>query len=159
MNTNDELTLRSGDAGDLKAVFQLNRKVFDEAWSEGSLYAALDSGFDLLLCEDGGLLAGYLLSQDILDEVHIMQVAVDESYRCQGVATRLSRQLLSCKAGMAVVLLEVRASNKPARSLYASLGFCENGLRKNYYAPDSNGFREDAVLMSLCLQQRGTSMA
>ncbi|MDX8408248.1 MAG: hypothetical protein R8L58_07675 [Mariprofundaceae bacterium] len=71
-----ELTLRSGDVSDVNAVFRLNQSVFDEAWAEGSLYAALESGFDLYVCEDGGILAGYILSQDILDEVHIMQVAV-----------------------------------------------------------------------------------
>jgi len=150
-----ELTLRSGGACDLSAVFRLNQSVFDEAWSEGSLYAALESGFDLYVCEDGGMLAGYILSQDILDEVHIMQVAVAKSYRRQGVATSLSRYLLRCKAGMMIVLLEVRASNQAARKLYGRLGFCENGLRKGYYSADIHGLREDAVLMALPLQEAG----
>ena len=152
-----ELTLRSGHIGDLNAVFRLNQSVFDEAWSEGSLYAALESGFDLYVCEDGGMLAGYILSQDILDEVHIMQVAVAKACRRRGVATLLSRYLLRCKAGMMKVLLEVRASNQAARGLYAGLGFHENGLRKGYYSADVHGRREDAVLMVLTLHASGVT--
>ncbi|HKI62854.1 MAG TPA: ribosomal protein S18-alanine N-acetyltransferase [Mariprofundaceae bacterium] len=138
--------------GDLNAVFQLNHKSFDEAWSIGSLHAALDSGFDLLVCEDEGILAGYILSQDILDEVHIMQVAVDPALRRQGVAATLTAHLLRGKAAMSVVLLEVRASNQAARKLYAKFGFRENGVRKKYYAPDAAGCQEDAILMDLPLR-------
>lgn len=154
-NRRDSLLVRSGDGSDLKAVFQLNQKVFDEAWSSGSLYAALDSGFDLYLCETGGLLAGYILSQDILDEVHIMQVAVDPDWQRQGIALRLSEHLFGSKAAMSKVLLEVRASNAAARALYAKLGFIEDGCRKAYYAPNASGLREDAILMSLSLRQSG----
>ncbi len=148
----DGLTLRRGSAADLRAVFRLNRVVFDEAWSLASLHAALESGFDLLLCEDNGLLAGYLLSQDILDEVHIMQIAVAAAYRRRGIATRLTRALLRDKAAMSRMLLEVRASNTAARSLYVRLGFREDGRRPAYYAPDADGFREDAVLMSMSVR-------
>ena len=146
------LMVRVGDTSDLKAVFQLNRKAFDEAWSIGSLHAALDSGFDLYVCEDGGLIVGYILTQDILDEVHIMQVAVAPDCRRRGVASQLTAYLLRCKAAMSVVLLEVRASNAAARKLYAKFGFRENGVRKKYYAADASGLCEDAILMGLPLR-------
>jgi len=146
------LKVRAGDLSDLKGVFQLNNKVFDEAWSLGSLHAALESGFDVYVCEDNGLLAGYILSQDILDEVHIMQVAVDMAFRRRGVASRLTEHLLRCKAAMSLILLEVRASNIAARSLYGRFGFAEDGVRKKYYAPDALGFCEDAILMKLPLR-------
>lgn len=145
--------IRQGGLDDLAAVYRLNRRCFADAWSEASLHAALESGFDLLICEDAGVLAGYILSQDILDEVHIMQVAVDPEYRRRGVARRLSRELLRRKAAMRAVLLEVRASNKAAQALYAALGFERNGLRPRYYAPDANGIREDAILMRLSLRE------
>jgi len=147
-----DLKVRAGDLSDLKGVFQLNNQAFDEAWSLGSLHAALESGFDVYMCEDNGLLAGYILSQDILDEVHIMQVAVDMPYRRRGVASQLTEHLLRCKAAMSVMLLEVRASNIAARRLYARFGFAEDGVRKKYYAPDASGFCEDAILMKLPLR-------
>ena len=51
------------------------------------------------------------------------------------------------KLGMAVLYLEVRESNQPARGLYKSLGFEENGIRKNFYEQPV----ENAVLMSKTL--------
>ena len=47
------------------------------------------------------------------------------------------------------LLLEVRASNLPARTLYESIGFVCDGIRKRYYRDPA----EDAVLMSLTLNE------
>ena len=43
-----------------------------------------------------------------------------------------------------VIHLDARLSNTPARNLYESLGFVQDGLRKGYYDLP----KEDAVLMS-----------
>jgi len=141
------LSYRSGTADDLPAVFELNRESFAESWSLEGLEKALAAGYELLLCMDGEMLAGYLLSHDVLDEVHIMQIAVARSYQRRGIAEQLSRQLIAAKAGR-TLLLEVRASNTAAQSLYAKLGFAHSGLRRGYYVPRGGGDeREDAVLM------------
>lgn len=140
--------LRRGGEIDLQAVFRLNQVAFAESWSYQSLYSALASGYDLLLCEHDGDLAGYLLSLTVLDEVQIMQIAVAEAYRRQGLASAMTDKLIRTGAGIRQVLLEVRASNRAARALYASLGFEQTGVRKGYYSPDASGYSEDAVLMS-----------
>ena len=141
------LIYREGNAADLDAVYRLNCEVFPESWSLEGLRDALQGGYELLLCMDGDRLAGYLLSHDVLDEVHIMQVAVAPPYHRQGIAEQLSRNLLAAKQGMAL-LLEVRASNLAAQALYEKLGFVHSGLRKAYYVPKHEGEpREDAVLM------------
>ena len=142
------LSFRHGGAADLAAVYQLNREIFPESWSLEGLKDALQGGYELLLCMDGDRLSGYLLSHDVLDEVHIMQIAVSPSYRRRGIAEQLSRNLLTAKHGMSL-LLEVRASNRAAQSLYEKLGFVHSGIRKAYYVPPHEGeAREDAVLMN-----------
>jgi len=142
-----QLTYRKGTADDLPAVFELNRESFPESWSHEGLEKALAGGYELLLCMDGETLAGYLLSHDVLDEVHIMQIAVARSYKRRGIAEQLSRNLIAAKAGR-TLLLEVRASNGAAQSLYTKLGFVRSGIRKGYYVPKGEvGEREDAVLM------------
>ena len=140
--------LREGGEADLSTVFRLNQAAFAECWSLESLYSALDSGFDLLLCEHEDKLAGYLLSLTVLDEIQIMQIAVAEAYRRQGLASAMTAALIRANPGAREMLLEVRASNRAARALYAALGFEETGLRHEYYSPDTAGRREDAVLMS-----------
>jgi len=141
-------SLRPGGEEDLPAVFWLNQAAFAECWSYESLYSALDSGFDLLLCAHGGELAGYLLSLTVLDEIQIMQIAVAEPFRRQGLASAMTAELIRANPGAHEILLEVRASNRAARALYAELGFAETGIRRQYYSPDAAGRREDAVLMA-----------
>jgi ribosomal-protein-alanine N-acetyltransferase len=81
----------------------------------------------------------------IADEIQILNVATDRSYRRQGVARALLEALLDelSPKGFCVALLEVRASNAPAIALYRSLGFSDDAIRERYY---SDG--EDALLMS-----------
>lgn len=140
-------TYRPGEVSDLDAVFRLNQQAFAEHWSFQSLFAALASGYDLLLCESDEGLAGYLLSLSVLDEVQIMQIAVAAPFRRQGLAKRMTLHLITEKSHMAEMSLEVRESNRAARQLYAGLGFVECGCRKNYYSPDVSGNREHAILM------------
>jgi len=141
------LIYRRGDEADLAAVYELNRRSFAESWSNDGLKSALEEGYELFLCMDGEVLAGYLLSHDLLDEVHIMQISVDDSYRRKGIAEQLSQKLLAAKQDRKF-LLEVRASNRAAQSLYEKLGFVRSGVRKGYYVPLYKGAeREDAVLM------------
>jgi len=143
---------RLGTVDDIDAVFELNAQLFAEKWSKQSLLDVMQSGFDLYVCESGSQIAAYILSQDILDEVHIMQVAVSPTYQRQGIAKQLSQKLLTDKQGYALALLEVRASNIAAQKLYSQMNFIEVGRRKAYYVPEIKGQpREDAILMQLTL--------
>lgn len=145
------LTYREGNTADLDAVYRLNCEVFPECWTLKGLKSAFEDHYEFLVCmddqSDQTRLVGYLLSRDVLDEVHIMQVAVSPSYRRRGIAEQLSRNLLAAKKGC-TLMLEVRASNLAAQALYEKLGFVHSGIRKAYYVPISEGeVREDAVLM------------
>ena len=73
-------------------------------------------------------------------------IAVAPEARRRGVADALLSVLTSFgRDNLAVLMLEVRASNLPAVALYEKHGFAAVGRRKNYYeAP-----KEDAVLMTL----------
>ena len=146
-------TYRLGTVDDIDAVFDLNQKLFAEKWSKKSLLDVMQSGFDLYVCESGKKITAYILSQDILDEVHIMQVAVAPAYQRQGIAKALSTQLIYDKQGYQLILLEVRASNLAAQALYSQLRFAEIGRRKGYYVPEIKGeAREDAIVMQLNLK-------
>ncbi|MDQ6995894.1 MAG: ribosomal protein S18-alanine N-acetyltransferase [Mariprofundus sp.] len=141
--------LRQGNLEDIEAVYRLNRVNFSGYWSRESLFSALESGYDLLLCDIDGQSVAYLLSLSILDEVQIMQIAVCSDYRRQGMASRMTAALIGSAPSACTLTLEVRASNYAARKLYAGLGFKELGYRKNYYTPDTSGCCEDAIVMNL----------
>jgi ribosomal-protein-alanine N-acetyltransferase len=54
----------------------------------------------------------------------------------------------SRERGVHAIWLEVRASNQAAIAMYQTLGFEQNGERKNYY-PLALNQRENAVVMGL----------
>ncbi|MDQ7003132.1 MAG: ribosomal protein S18-alanine N-acetyltransferase [Ghiorsea sp.] len=141
------LNYREGNIDDIEAVFALNRQVFDEAWSKTVMLQSLQVGYDLFVCHRGQDLLGYLLSQDILFETQVMQLAVREDMRRQGMALRLMDMLMQAKQDMDEMLLEVRVSNLGAQNFYQALGFVSIARRPNYYAKTSTKPREDAVLM------------
>lgn len=91
-------------------------------------------------------LAGFLAARIGAAELHINNVAVREIYRQNGIgAALLERALQAGSAGGARgALLEVRAANAAAQSLYLRQGFRITGRRKNYYAAPL----DDALLMA-----------
>ena len=97
------------------------------------------------VAEVNGRLAGSLTLWDVVGEGEIANVAIHPDFWRQGVGRALVQTALdkAAELGFPRVMLEVRASNEAAQTLYRSFGFEEDGRRRAYYA---NG--EDAILMS-----------
>lgn len=88
---------------------------------------------------------GYAIAHHAVDEGEILNLGVAPDQRRRGIGRALIDAVLArlCDAGVRTVYLEVRESNAPARSLYASLGFAAVGRRPGYYRLP----REDAVIL------------
>ena len=133
-------------AAHVSQIAQLEKQCFSEPWSEKSVASELDNPLSLWLAAvDGETVVGYIGSQAVLGEADMMNVAVAESCRRQGIAERLVQTLVRklAEKGNRCLSLEVRASNGPARALYEKLGFRQVGLRPNYYAKP----REDGLIL------------
>lgn len=83
----------------------------------------------------------------ILDEAHIATLAVHPDYRGNGIASKLLGLVLheAYQRGASQAMLEVRASNLIAQSLYRKFGFQTVHRRRRYYIDN----KEDALLMNL----------
>jgi len=92
---------------------------------------------------------GFVLVWKAADEVHLLDLAVATEERRGGAGRLLVDAVIQAAVAdrARVILLEVRASNAPARALYRSAGFLEDSVRRAYYS--DNG--EDAILMRLTL--------
>ena len=121
----------------LAQIAALEIACFSDPWPESILVRELQNPLSLWLCAvDGDTVAGYIGSQTVLGESDMMNIAVHPDYRRRGVGRALVLALcksLRQKMQATVLTLEVRDSNAPAAALYASLGFAQIGLRKNYY--------------------------
>ncbi|HUN57264.1 MAG TPA: ribosomal protein S18-alanine N-acetyltransferase [Candidatus Binataceae bacterium] len=149
------LKIRDATRRDLPKIMQIERRAFDQPWSLDSFMREFALPFSRTLIavfntEKGESIAGYLCRWLVVDECHILNVAVDPSIRRNGIGARLmSDAIKEAKARSAtVVSLEVRRSNLPARGLYRKFEFQERRLRRNYYGPG-----EDAIVMELLLNQ------
>jgi ribosomal-protein-alanine N-acetyltransferase len=103
-----------------------------------------------VVATEKGRLAGFAVARQVApDEYEILNLAVDPAVRRRGVGRTLLATLLALPGR--ILYLEVRASNTPARALYASAGFVESGVRKGYYPgplqPASPA--EDAIVMKM----------
>ncbi len=97
--------------------------------------------------------AGYIVFRLLLDEIHLLKIAVKSDQRRLGTGMNLMEKLLcvSTSKNAYVIYLEVSAVNMPAISLYKKTGFVETGRRYKYYG------EEDALNMELILGSRHAS--
>jgi ribosomal-protein-alanine N-acetyltransferase len=137
---------------DLEAVLDIDVAAFREPRDvrEKSLREELARSWARLFVarEDAGRIVGYLLYWHVVDEAHVINVAVAPQERQRGIGRALVDHLLgqARATGIAKLLLEVRASNAAAIRLYESAGFTRFNVRDRYY-----GDGEDAVEMVLAL--------
>ncbi len=139
-----QITVREATRADIGALCVLEAECFSLPWGEKAFEDFFSNGCSrCLVAELSGKVVGYVGMNLISGEGEITNIAVTEAARGNGVATRLM-DALCLTDGLVKLMLDVRVSNAPARSLYEKYGFGVDGVRKNFYSHP----REDAVLMS-----------
>ena len=146
------IEIRDMGEQDISEVMQIERISFSTPWSEISFYKEIHKSRAIsrvaVLDE---VVVGYSVGEYVIDEGHILDLAVHPHYRLMHIATMLVEDIIKefyffmCR----FIYLEVRASNYMALRLYRNLGFTDVGVRKWYYiAP-----KEDALIMMRELQR------
>lgn len=142
-----EALIRRMELKDLDAVAAIEAATFARPWSRASFEQELTRNVAAryLVAELDGQVVGYAGAWIILDESHVTNIAIEETFRGRGIGKQLTAGLMQylSNLGAAYATLEVRVSNERAQNLYRSLGFVSIGKRKKYYE-DNN---EDAYLM------------
>jgi ribosomal-protein-alanine N-acetyltransferase len=138
---------------DIDDVFALEQAVYPHPWTRGNFADSLDAGYHgWVLRDDAGTLAGYFLLMAVVDEAHLLNVAVASARQHAGLGRYLLDKVAACARGLSMesILLEVRPTNQRALQVYRAYGYVEIGRRKAYY-PAHNGQREDAIVMRFTL--------
>ena len=128
----------------LAAVLRIENDVFHDPWSQTAFFEVLSLSPHNWVALVDGAVVGYLISQWVLDEVHILNVAVAAERQRHGIGRELLAFLVktAAKRGMRDLFLEVRICNRPAITLYEHFGFEGITVRKGYYIDG-----EDALVM------------
>ncbi len=142
------LELRKLELRDLNAIELIERESYPTPWSRSMFAGELAKPSSLSLGAfdaESGALVGYLVISRYVDAWHVMNVAVLQSRRRQGVARALLDRLFEVTASdeRRGYTLEVRVSNEGAIKLYEAMGFVSRGVRRGYYTDN----REDALIM------------
>ena len=156
------------DFGERIAAIDLNQSWLDEIepieqscfpapWSRELLKRTLEQRVSFVpgLIMDKKLI-GYSYNFIVVDELHVLSLAVNPKFQGQGLGRQLLSYVLikSIERGVTFVTLEVRVTNLVAQKLYASLGFGVSTIRRRYYR--DNG--EDALVLERFLSEEDLAM-
>lgn len=153
----------------VSTLYRIDVESFDIPWSIATITSSvLSSNFIFLLVDDSigsntvdcnsnkdlniSKIVGYSIFSKIFEIVNLDTIAISPKYQGQ----KLGKLLLASSIeklkiqdnSVESIQLEVRESNVKAINLYKSLGFTEDGIRKNYYPLLNTSKRENAILMS-----------
>ena len=139
--------LRPMTMADLADVCEIEEQCFSVPWSRESMEKELigNDQAHYLVVEIDEKVVGYAGFWQVLDEGHIMNIAVAPEVRGQGLGEELMRAMLQQGAQLGIIYwtLEVRVSNVAAIKLYEKVGFTSAGIRPGYYEKP----KEDANIM------------
>ncbi|NOY40201.1 MAG: ribosomal protein S18-alanine N-acetyltransferase [Nitrospirae bacterium] len=144
------ITISEMTTSDIPEVTAIENESFSTPWSAASFFSEINNPASICrVALAGDSLIGYICASCILDEGHILNLAVRTDYRRKGTGKMLALSILKelYARGCKRIFLEVRASNTAAIRLYESIGFRTLGLRRGYYFFP----KEDAVVMGLQL--------
>ncbi len=141
----------------LDQMVEIEKEAFEHEnpWSKNMFIPELSHPYaHYIVGVSGDEVISYAGYHTVVDEAHITNVAVKNTYRGKGFGKlTLSRLIYDAQiVGLKRMTLEVRVDNIPAIKLYESYGFVSYGVRKKYY----DG-KYDALIMWKELQEENKS--
>lgn len=147
------ICIRAAAEKDLSAILSIERlcqvspwtlETFNRCFKEKYFSAVAEKEF----ADQTKQICGFIFMSHVLDEAHILNVAVAQSYQRQGIGQLLinTAHVHAIKCQARIIFLEVRESNIAAKNLYKKIGYKKIGLRENYYETVSG--RENAEVLS-----------
>ncbi len=139
---------------EVERILPIEQQVYSHPWTRGNFIDSLAAGHLGFVAHEGDGPVAYWLAMAVLDEFHLLNLAVARERWGQGLGRTALRHMVAVaeQRGSAQLWLEVRVSNTRAQALYASEGFEPMGLRRGYYPLNAQA-REDARLMRRVLRE------
>lgn len=141
--------VREAATPDIERVASIEKASFTDPWPADAFEPLIRAPRSLfVVAEDirGKAVSGYSVARWVEDEAELLNIAVCEEERGQGIGALLLDYVLESlqTVGIFHIFLEVRDSNRSARALYRSRGFRELARRSAYYKKPV----EDAIVLA-----------
>jgi ribosomal-protein-alanine N-acetyltransferase len=142
---------------DIPAVSKLDREVFPDMKMPTNFqnefknclahYVVAINDNPSITDSDNENIIGYAGLWIMVGEAHVVNIAVSNAFRRQGLGELLLIALIEFSLSMCcnMLTLEVRESNNSAQKLYEKYGFTVRGVRRGYYTDN----HEDGVIMTV----------
>ena len=144
------MTIASMDETYIDSLLPIESASFKNPWGKLSFLNEISNqySYSYVLTSSSSpedQIIAYMCLREIIDELHILKIAVKHAYRRKGIAYRFLNDCLYSlsKKNIKTVFLETRPSNIAGLLLYRKLGFHVIGKRPKYYTDTG----EDAVIM------------
>ncbi|MDR2892362.1 MAG: ribosomal protein S18-alanine N-acetyltransferase [Deltaproteobacteria bacterium] len=149
-NSGQDLEFRILGEADLDSVLELERESFSTPWTREQYALLLKAGacklFGVSLTGQSGQVLAYaaVSMAKAAGELEIYNIAVRSDKRRRGLGKDLLSAIMAAAESLDIrrAVLEVREGNVAAVALYESLGFTQQGKRRDYYTDP----REDALV-------------
>ncbi len=141
---------------DLERVYEIEKTSFPDPWPYSIFLNDLKSDDMItIVARQNRTVVGFAICQQILDELHLMNIAVDPEFRRKKIGHALIEHLfyIGDEKRCRIMYLDVRESNSAAISFYKGYGFKVLYERKGYYRKPP----ESALVMVLDLKERSKS--
>lgn len=144
---NTPLHIRTLTSDDAEQVLALESQAHSHPWNAARVDTAIEKYRSYAVLNDDGLV-GFAFILSVAGEAELLDFVVDPKQQGQGIgAVFLDWLIHHLSISHERFFLEVRESNAPAIAVYENAGFCEVGVRPDYY-PSKKG-REDALIMAM----------
>ena len=132
------MQLRAYQPSDFAALYEIDHACFPRgiAYSKGMLRHFLEMpSATCLLAVDGDNVGGFILSEMMGSEAHIVTLDVAEAFRRRGVGSLLLSALenAAVRRGAQSMILESAVNNDAAIALWRRHGYRQVGILKRYY--------------------------
>jgi len=143
-----EVTIRQMRHEDLPHVSDIERRSYDFPWSHGVFRDCLLAGYQCIVLDRNGDVAGYGILSVAAGEAHILNLCIEPALRSHGYGERMLDEMLfrARTSSVREIFLEVRPSNENALALYKKKGFYLVANRPSYYQAQEG--REDAAVLA-----------
>lgn len=134
--------IRLASAGDISGIMDIERRSFPCPWDMDALLSSIVfPSFRTWTSRVEGRITGYISAQLDSNRLHIVNLAVHDEFRREGLATDLLKtaEEWGQRLGALISNLEVRESAQPALTLYRKSGYRKTRFIENYYPDGEDG--------------------